>query len=88
VGHGNAGPAVSAQLVLHRGAKVRDDSASHSFDDPSGLRRWVTTTSGTVTPADAAEPAARLAAIVDVVQRWVHSQPVVNPCDRRSNCVL
>ncbi|WP_373872464.1 DUF1801 domain-containing protein [Planobispora siamensis] len=28
------------QLVFHRGAKVRDDSAESSFEDPTGLMKW------------------------------------------------
>ena len=28
------------QLVLHRGAAVRDDAADFRFEDPSGLLEW------------------------------------------------
>jgi hypothetical protein len=66
-------PGDVVQLVLHRGAKVRDDSDSYSFDDSGGLVEWVTTDRGTVTLADAAATAVQVPAIVDLVRRWVRS---------------
>ena len=66
-------PGQVVQLILHRGAKVRDDSDSFTFDDPSGLVEWVTRDRGVVRLADAADTATRLPAIVDLVRRWVRS---------------
>ena len=66
-------PGDVVQLVLHRGAKVRDDSDTYVFDDPSGLVEWVTRDRGVVRLADAADTAARLPAIVELVRRWVRS---------------
>src|SRR5919112_2628857 len=34
-------PGNRLQLILHRGAKVRDDAADFRFEDPSGLLEWV-----------------------------------------------
>jgi hypothetical protein len=33
-------PGNRLQLVLHRGAAVRDDAADFRFEDPSGLLEW------------------------------------------------
>ncbi|TFV88644.1 DUF1801 domain-containing protein [Blastococcus sp. CT_GayMR20] len=35
-------PGNRLQLILDRGAKVRDDAADFRFEDPSGLLEWVT----------------------------------------------
>jgi hypothetical protein len=45
-------PQKSIQLIFHRGAKVRNDVESFSFDDPSGLIHWITRDRGTVTFKD------------------------------------
>ena len=66
-------PGDVVQLVLHRGAKVRDDSETYSFDDPNGRVEWVTPDRGVVSLADSADTAARLPAIVQLVRRWVRS---------------
>jgi hypothetical protein len=61
------------QLVLHRGAKVRTDSGSYAFDDPSGLVEWVTPDRGVVRLDGLADTADKLPAIVELVRRWVRS---------------
>ena len=66
-------PGDVVQLVLHRGAKVRDDSDTYVFDDPDDLVEWVTRDRGVVSLADAADTSARLHAIADLVHRWVRS---------------
>ena len=64
-------PGDRLQLVLHRGAKVRDDAADFRFDDDSGLLDWVATDRAVITFRDLDDVAARQAAVVDVVNRWV-----------------
>jgi hypothetical protein len=59
------------QLILHRGAKVRADSADFRFTDPAGLPEWLTPDRAVVTFRDAADVEARQAAVVDLVNRWV-----------------
>jgi hypothetical protein len=64
-------PGDRLQLVLHRGAKVRDDAGDFRFDDDSGLLDWVATDRAVITFRDLDDVAARQAAVVDVVNRWV-----------------
>jgi len=64
-------PGDRLQLVLHRGAKVRDDAADFRFDDDSGLLDWVATDRAVITFRDLDDVAARQVAVVDVVNRWV-----------------
>jgi hypothetical protein len=64
-------PGDRLQLVLHRGATVRDDAADFRFDDDSGLLDWVASDRAVVTFRDLDDVAARQAAVVDVVNRWV-----------------
>jgi len=64
-------PKGGIQLVFHRGSQVRDDTASFSFDDPSGLLVWITQDRGTVTFADDAEVDANLPAVTELVRAWV-----------------
>jgi hypothetical protein len=64
-------PGDRLQLVLHRGAKVRNDAGDFRFDDDSGLFDWVATDRAVITFRDLDDVAARQAAVVDVVNRWV-----------------
>ncbi|MFJ6562092.1 DUF1801 domain-containing protein [Streptomyces sp. NPDC091412] len=61
------------ELVFHRGAKVRDDAASFTFDDDSGLMRWRSGDRAMVTFKDLAEVKAREAAFISLVRRWVRA---------------
>jgi hypothetical protein len=64
-------PGNRLQLILHRGAKVRDDAADFRFEDPSGLLEWVAADRAVITLRDLDDVDARLSAVVDVVRRWV-----------------
>jgi len=64
-------PGDRLELVLHRGAKVRDDAADFRFEDDSGLLEWVAPDRAVVTFRDLDDVAARQVAVVDVVNRWV-----------------
>ena len=64
-------PGDRLQLVLHRGAKVRDDAADFRFDDDSGLLDWVAPDRAVVTFRDLDDVASRRSAVADLVRRWV-----------------
>ena len=59
------------QLVFHRGAAVRADSASFTFDDPTGLMRWAGPDRALVTFSDLADVGAHTAAVGALAGRWV-----------------
>jgi uncharacterized protein DUF1801 len=63
-------PAERAQLVFHRGAKVKADTAEFVFEDATGLLRWVTQDRAVVALRDAE---ARQGDLVELVRRWVVS---------------
>lgn len=57
-------------LVLHRGARTRDDVDSFTFADPSGLLRKITPDRGTVTFTDLADARARQARLDALLLAW------------------
>ncbi|GII01247.1 DUF1801 domain-containing protein [Planobispora takensis] len=61
------------QLVFHRGAKVRDDSAEFSFQDPTGLMRWQAPDRGVISFTDLEDVESKQAAVVSLVNRWVQA---------------
>jgi hypothetical protein len=61
-------PVDRAQLVFHRGSRVKDDAKTFAFDDDTGLLRWVTADRAVVPLRDAE---ARQPELVSVVNRWV-----------------
>jgi hypothetical protein len=65
-------PTDHLQLVFHRGAKPQH-TEGFRFDDDAGLLRWVATDRAVLTLGDPADVAARTAAIVALVGRWVAS---------------
>lgn len=60
------------QLILHRGAKVRD-TTGFAFTDESGLVRWLAPDRGVVTLADADDLEAKAPAIQNLVKNWVEA---------------
>lgn len=66
-------PRDRVQLVLHRGAKVRDDAKGFAVEDPDGLLEWLAPDRAVITLADAEETAAREAQVVAMVGRWVRA---------------
>jgi hypothetical protein len=64
-------PGNRLQLVLHRGAKVRDDAAAFRFDDDSGLLDWVAPDRAVVTFRDLDDVATRRSSVADLIRRWV-----------------
>jgi hypothetical protein len=61
-------PAERAQLIFHRGAKVKGDAADFAFEDDTGLLRWVAADRAVVALRDAE---ARQRDLVEIVNRWV-----------------
>lgn len=58
------------RVVLHRGAKVKDNS-EFAFADPDQLARWAAPDRGVIIVADAGEVAVRAAALTDLFARWI-----------------
>ena len=64
-------PRDQLQLVFHRGARVRADTAAFVFADPTGLVQWRTPVRGVGTvPAPAAVAAAQTA-VPALVRAWI-----------------
>jgi hypothetical protein len=61
-------PEDRAQLIFHRGSKVKDDADNFAFDDDTGLLRWVAADRAVVALRDAKT---RQRDLVEVVNRWV-----------------
>jgi hypothetical protein len=61
------------QLIFHRGAKVRADTAAFAFDDPTGLMTWAAPDRAIVDFPDLEAVAARQEQITDLVRRWVRA---------------
>lgn len=57
------------QVILHRGAKRRDDAVA--IADPAALLQWLGADRASVTFRDAADIEARGAALAELVRRWI-----------------
>ncbi len=64
-------PTDRLEIVLHRGAKVRDDVAGFQFDDGSGLVHWVTPDRGTVSFTSAEDAERKRREFLRLVDRWI-----------------
>ncbi|WP_244239514.1 DUF1801 domain-containing protein [Corallococcus carmarthensis] len=58
------------QVILHRGAKVKD-TTGFAFEDDSGLVEWLAPDRGVVSFPDAKTVKAKKAALVKLVGRWM-----------------
>ena len=63
-------PGDRVQVILHRGAKAGADDLFR-FEDPDRLMSWAAPDRGVITIKDAADLAARAAAIGEALRRWV-----------------
>lgn len=61
------------QLIFHRGAKVKDDTASFTFDDDSGLMDWRSPDRAVVTFKNLADVKANEETFLALVKRWIRS---------------
>ena len=64
-------PEDRVQLIFHRGSKVRSDAADFTFEDHTGLLRWVAADRAVVALRDAKDAEAKQRDLVEVVNRWV-----------------
>ena len=58
-------------LILHRGAKVKDNSKDLQIADPAGLLEWLAKDRSLVTFADAKDIKAKKAALQTIVRDWI-----------------
>jgi Domain of unknown function (DU1801) len=66
-------PEDRAQLVFHRGSKVKSDAEDFAFEDDTGLLRWVADDRAVVALQDVKDTEAKQRALVDIVNRWVET---------------
>jgi uncharacterized protein YdhG (YjbR/CyaY superfamily) len=66
-------PEDRAQLVFHRGSKVKIDAEDFAFEDDTGLLRWVADDRAVVALQDVKDTEAKQRALVDIVNRWVET---------------
>ena len=66
-------PGDRLELVLHRGAKKRDDAGELRFDDSAGLVEWAAPDRGIVSLRDLDDVRAKLPAVVELVGRWMRA---------------
>lgn len=59
------------QIVFHTGAKVKPDAKAMKIEDPDGLLKWAAKDRALATLDDAADLAAKRAALVSIVQQWI-----------------
>jgi hypothetical protein len=64
-------PGDRLQLIFHRGAKPRADTAGFTFDDPTGLMTWLAPDRAVIDFPDLQAVAARKDEVVTLVNRWV-----------------
>lgn len=64
-------PRGKLQLVFHRGATTRTDTAEFRFEDPTGLLTWSAPDRAVVDFPDLRAVDEREAQVVALVQRWV-----------------
>ena len=66
-------PGDRVDLVLHRGARKREDSDSFVFDDASGLIQWAARDRGVISIADGADIEQLLHSILPILRAWVRT---------------
>ena len=64
-------PRGKLQLVFHRGAKVRTDTAEFTFHDSTGLLTWLAPDRAVIVFADLRAVDVHQAQVVALVRRWV-----------------
>ena len=62
------------QVILHRGAKVRDNSSAVTIPDPASLLEWLARDRASVKFRDMKDIEARRAAFTRVVRAWIKSE--------------
>ncbi|MHA7264437.1 DUF1801 domain-containing protein [Arthrobacter sp. TMN-37] len=67
----NLRPRDRLQVVLHRGAKIREDAGSFDFEDASGLVQWLAPDRGTVSFLSAADAQQKREDFLRLIDRWM-----------------
>ena len=65
-------PPTNIQLIFHRGSKVKD-ATNFTFDDKSGLIKWITKDRGTVTFTSVDDIKAHKKTFITLVSYWILS---------------
>ena len=66
-------PGDKLQLIFHRGAKVRTDTAAFAFNDPTGLMTWLAPDRAVIDFPDLQAVTMHQVKVVSLVNRWVSS---------------
>ena len=66
-------PGDKLQLLFHRGAKVRTDTAAFAFNDSTGLMTWLAPDRAVIDFPDLQAVTMHQAKVVSLVNRWVSS---------------
>jgi hypothetical protein len=64
-------PKGGIQVILHRGALTREDTAQFHFDDPTGLVEWRAPDRGVIPVADTDEAVAISQRLTALVRDWI-----------------
>ncbi|TDK27019.1 DUF1801 domain-containing protein [Arthrobacter crusticola] len=67
----NLRPTDRLQIVLHRGAKTRDDVVGFQFVDEAGLVQWLAPDRGTVSFTSADDAERKRGEFLRLVDRWM-----------------
>ena len=59
------------QLILHQGAKVKDNATKPSIPDPAGLLKWLSTNRALLTIPDAENRAVSRKALAALIRAWI-----------------
>jgi uncharacterized protein YdeI (YjbR/CyaY-like superfamily) len=66
-------PPKNVQLIFHRGAKVRSDVESFSFEDLTGMIKWATKDRGVITFQNIQEIEERKHDLKVIVNKWIRA---------------
>ena len=66
-------PGNRMELILHRGAKVRDDASDFAFADPSGTLRWLGPDRALLVFPERGDALARVPATAELIHSWMRT---------------
>ena len=72
-------PGDRIELIFHRGAKKRSDTAKFKFKDPTGWVRWLDPDRGVISLVDAADVKSKRKGLVSLVKAWMRATADVVP---------
>jgi hypothetical protein len=68
-------PKDRVELIFHRGATKRSDTATFTFTDPTGLLKWLAPDRGVVVLTDATHTDQVASDVVRLVGAWIAATP-------------